>query len=54
MQDVLSAYPHTDTGDVVRSLGEKYDISNPDVTAEIEELKAIRDQQQEYLEKAPD
>lgn len=48
--DGLIAYPHADTGDVVRSLGEKYDASNPDVTAEIEELKAIRDQQQEYLD----
>lgn len=48
--DNLILYPHADTGDIVKSLGEKYDSENPDVTAEINALKAIRDQQQQYLD----
>lgn len=46
----LIRYPIAATGDVVRSLTEKYDAENPDLTAEIAELKAIRDLQKQYLE----
>lgn len=47
--DNLILYPHADTGDIVKSLGEKYDAENPDVSVEIKALKEIRDQQQQYL-----
>ena len=48
--DGLIKYPHCDIGDVVRSLGDKYDDEDADVSAEIEELKSLRDVQQKYLE----
>ena len=49
--DGLIEFPHADTYDVVQSLGDKYEAENPDVTAEIDALKEIRSQQQEYLDK---
>lgn len=48
--DGLIIYPHAETYDIVASLGEKYDAEDPDVSAEINALKEIRDQQQKYLE----
>lgn len=48
--DGLIAYPHADIGGVVRSLGEKYDAKNPDLTSEIAKLKEIRDTQQGYYD----
>ena len=42
-------YPHADTRDVVVSLGEKYDEEDADVSEEIEALKEIKAQQEEYL-----
>lgn len=48
--DGLIKYPHCDIDDVVISLGEKYDAENPDVSSEIEQLKALRDVQQQYLD----
>ncbi len=41
--------PIADTDHVVRSLGEKYDVEGADVSADIEELKTIRNTQQDYL-----
>lgn len=46
----LIAYPHSDIRGVVDSLKSKYDEEGADVFAEIEELKALRDVQQQYLE----
>ncbi len=46
----LIAYPHSDIRGVVDSLKIKYDEEGADVSAEIEELKALRDVQQQYLE----
>jgi len=46
----LIAYPHADTGDVVRSLKAKYDTEDADVSQEITELKELRDTQQKYLD----
>lgn len=48
--DGLIMYPHCDIGGVVESLGAKYDEKAPDVSVEIEELKALRDVQQQYLD----
>lgn len=45
----LIQYPHCDIGDVVKSLGAKYDQKNPDVTKEIAKLKALRDIEQKRL-----
>ena len=48
--DGLVKYPHCDIDDVVISLGEKYDAENPDVSSEIEQLRTLRDIQQQYLD----
>ena len=48
--DGLIKYPHCDIGDVVRSLGDKYDDENVDVSSEIAELKELRSVQQKYLD----
>jgi hypothetical protein len=48
--DGLISYPHCDIGNVVRSLGVKIADGTTDVSAEIEELKALRDTQQQYLD----
>lgn len=45
----LIEFKHADTGDVTRSLCAKYDEENPDVTAEIEQLKALKATQEDYL-----
>lgn len=47
--DGLIKYRHCDIGDVMRSLGDKYDTENADVSAEIAELKELKKTQEEYL-----
>jgi len=49
--DGLIDYRMCDIDGVVRSLGKKYDQKDPDVSDEISELKALRDIQQDHLEK---
>ena len=48
--DGLIEFPHSDIRGVVESLKAKYDEEGADVSAEIEELKALRDVQQQYLD----
>lgn len=47
--DGLIKYRHCDLGDVVRSLGDKYDAAAADVSSEIAELKDLKATQEEYL-----
>lgn len=46
----LIEYPHADTGDIVRSLSEKYDNPKADVSEEIAQLKELKETQQKYLD----
>jgi len=50
--DGLIDHRQCDIDGVVRSLGEKYDTKNADVSSEIEELKALRETQEEYMQSA--
>lgn len=49
--DGLIKYPHADLGNVVRSLGKKYDKKDANVSAEIKELKKLKKTQEGYLAK---
>ena len=46
----LIAYPHADTRDIVVSLGEKYEQNKGDVSEDISALRALKKQQQNYLD----
>ena len=47
--DGLIKYRHCDIGNVIRSLGDKYDTEGADVSAEIAELKSLKKTQEKYL-----
>jgi Predicted aminopeptidases len=47
----LVEYRHCDIGDVVKSLGSKYDESNADVSTEIAKLRELRTTEQDRLDK---
>ena len=47
--DGLIKYRHCDIGDVIISLGDKYDTEGADVSAEIAKLKELKKTQEEYL-----
>lgn len=47
--DGLIKYRHCDIGDVIISLGDKYDTEGADVSAEIAKLKELKKTQEKYL-----
>lgn len=47
--DGLIKYRHCDIGDVIISLGDKYDTKGADVSAEIAKLKELKKTQEKYL-----
>ncbi len=47
----LIEYRHCDIGDVVRSLGDKYEVKDADVSSEIDKLKELRATEQKRLDK---